>query len=296
MSSENQKIITCPILGGLGNQLFQIFTTIAYGMETKRKIVFSNTDLLTVGTVRSTYWNNFLSGLKIFTDKNFDSTPQTLLTNKYQIFNESEFSYNSIPFFPLSRKLCIIGYYQSYKYFDHIKDKLFQMIRLRNQKMAIVTEFTDLLLNESNIISMHFRLGDYKHIQDCHPLMNYEYYENAIGFIVNKKPQYNHKILYFCQIEDNEVVSEIILKLYVKYPEVSFIKVDDNIPDWKQLLIMSCCHDNIIANSTFSWWGAYFNETPEKIVCYPDKWFGPKLNHDVRDLFIDNWIKISCSE
>jgi hypothetical protein len=88
----------------------------------------------------------------------------------------------------------------------------------------------------------------------------------------------------------------MISKLSGKYPQVSFIKVDDAIPDWKQLLIMSCCHDNIIANSTFSWWGAYFNETPEKIVCYPDRWFGPKLNNDVRDLFIDSWTKIPCSE
>jgi hypothetical protein len=296
MSVENINLVTCMLMGGLGNQLFQIFATIAYGIETNRKIVFSNTDFLNVGTIRSTYWNNFLGGLTIFTDKNFDSTPQTLLKNKYHMFSEKEFSYYEIPFFPSSQKLCLVGYYQSYKYFDNIKDKLFQMIRLRKQKMAIVTEFAHLLLNESNNISIHFRLGDYKDIQDCHPLMPHEYYENALGYIVDKKPDKGHKILFFCQVEDNEVVSEIISKLSIQYPQVYFIKVDDIIPDWKQLLIMSCCHDNIIANSTFSWWGAYFNETPDKIVCYPDKWFGPKLNHDVSDLFIDSWIKIPCSK
>ena len=294
MSVENAKIVTCRLMGGLGNQLFQIFTTITYGIESKRKIVFSNTDFLTVGTVRSTYWNNFLSGLKIFTDKNFDTSIESLLINDFRFYEEPDFTYNKIPEFSTFPKLCLIGYYQSYKYFDHIKDKLFQMIRLRNQKMTVVTEFPHLLLNESNNISMHFRLGDYKDIQDRHPLMPYEYYENAIGFIVNKKPHYNHQIIYFCQMEDNEVVSEMISKMSEQFPQISFIKVDDTIPDWKQLLIMSCCHDNIIANSTFSWWGAYFNETPEKIVCYPDKWFGPKLNHDVRDLFIDSWIKIQC--
>jgi hypothetical protein len=287
-------MITCNLQGGLGNQLFQIYTTIAYGIETKRKIVFSDTDFLTVGTVRSTYWNNFLGGLKIFTDKKFDSTPHALLTDKYIFFSEKEFSYIEIPFFCDSQKICIIGYYQSYKYFHHIKDKLFQMIRLRNQKMNTIEEYSHLLLNESNNISMHFRLGDYKDIQHCHPLMPYEYYENAVGYIVNKRSEKRHHILYFCQVEDNEVVSEMISKMSEQFPQISFIKVDDTIPDWKQLLIMSCCHDNIIANSTFSWWGAYFNETPEKIVCYPDKWFGPKLNHDVRDLFIDSWIKIQC--
>lgn len=296
MSVENTNLITCMLMGGLGNQLFQIFVTIAYGIETNRKIVFSNTDFLNVGTVRSTYWNNFLGGLKIFTDKNFDSTPQKLLTNRYHMFSEKEFSYNKIPFFNDTQKLCLVGYYQSYKYFDIVRDKLFQMIRLRFQKLETISENPNLFLNKSNNISMHFRLGDYKDIQDCHPLMPYEYYKNAIEYIVNKKPDKGHQILFFCQVEDNEVVSEIISKLSIQYPQISFIKVDDAIPDWKQLLIMSCCHDNIIANSTFSWWGAYFNETPEKIVCYPDKWFGLKLNHDVSDLFIDSWIKIPCSE
>jgi len=296
MSVENKKLVTCPLMGGLGNQLFQIFTTIAYGIETKRKIIFSNTEFLDViGTIRLTYWNNFISRLKIFTDKNFDTSIESLLINDFQFYEETDFTYNKIPEFSTFPKLCIVGYYQSYKYFDDIKDKLFQMIRLRNQKMAIVTEFAHLLLNESNNISMHFRLGDYKDIQDCHPLMPYEYYENAVGYIVNKKSDKRHQILYFCQVEDNEVVSEMISKLSLKYPEVSFVKIHDNIPDWKQLLIMSCCHNNIIANSTFSWWGAYFNETPEKIVCYPDKWFGPKLNHDVGDLFIDSWTEIPCS-
>ena len=55
------------------------------------------------------------------------------------------------------------------------------------------------------------------------------------------------------------------------------MKVDDNIPDWKQMLIMANCDANIIANSTFSWWGAYFNKNPKKIVCYPNVWFGQSI-------------------
>jgi hypothetical protein len=54
--------------------------------------------------------------------------------------------------------------------------------------------------------------------------------------------------------------------------------------------------NNIIANSTFSWWGAYLNNNPEKIVCYPDQWFGPRAGHDTSDLFPKDWIKIKTSD
>ena len=55
---------------------------------------------------------------------------------------------------------------------------------------------------------------------------------------------------------------------------------------------MSCCQHNIIANSTFSWWGAYFNSNNNKIVCYPDTWFQPSVIHNTKDLFPDEWNKI----
>jgi len=61
------------------------------------------------------------------------------------------------------------------------------------------------------------------------------------------------------------------------------------------MLMMSLCQHNIIPNSTFSWWGAYFNSNTEKIVCYPDVWFGPAVSKRiVDDLFPESWTKISC--
>ena len=79
-----------------------------------------------------------------------------------------------------------------------------------------------------------------------------------------------------------------------KYSLIDFIKVDDSILDWEQLIIISLCNHNIIANSSYSWWGAYINDNKEKIVCYPSIWFGPELEkNNTNDLFPNNWIKIN---
>ena len=85
---------------------------------------------------------------------------------------------------------------------------------------------------------------------------------------------------------------DTINELIKEFPNVEFIKVDDTIDDWQQMLIMSCCRDNIIANISYSWWGSFFNKNENKIVCYPCQWFGPNLNHDTIDLYPSTWKKI----
>ena len=326
------KYVSCYLMGGLGNQLFQLFTSIAYSMKHKRKLLFPYADKLYTGTIRNTYWETFLYTLKMYTkydNKNYFTLDMLSLFSKYK---EHGFEYNEIPEL-LHDKVFLHGYYQSYKYFENEKNTIFSLIRLRQQQENILLE-NPLFASYTNKISMHFRLGDYKEIQNCHPLMPYEYYYNALDVIVNRNNQhiistdYNeydsvfiklndetklketptvtpnkeitqndtkYNVFYFCQKEDNIVVNDIINKLKEKFINVSFFKIDDELPDWKQLLLMSCCNDNIIANSTFSWWGAYFNGDADKIVCYPNKWFGVSIQHNTIDLFPKEWNKISIS-
>jgi glycosyl transferase family 25 len=77
---------------------------------------------------------------------------------------------------------------------------------------------------------------------------------------------------------------------------MNFVKVDSILKDWEQLLLMSLSEHNIIANSSFSWWGAYLNNNKNAIVCYPDIWFGPAMKDtNVKDLFPNNWIKCNAT-
>jgi len=299
------NIISITLMGGLGNQLFQIFTTIAYGIKYNRRIVFPYTDTVNVGIERNTYWENFLYSLKNYTTFNTGLGIRNSLFSRFSNYSEKGFHYTSIPDFNY-KEMLFNGYFQSYKYFHDYRDTLFSFIRLSKQKESILNDFSSYftLVEADGVnverpnsscatISMHFRLGDYVNIQHCHPLMPYNYYLNALNYIVTQRPSQQIKVLYFCQLEDNNTVSSIIEKLQENFPTIIFEKVDDTIPDWKQMLIMSCCHYNIIANSTFSWWGGYFNSNKDKIVCYPNVWFGPSINHNTTDLFPNNWTKIS---
>jgi len=284
--------ITCHLMGGLGNQLFQIFSTISYGMKYQRKIIFQYSDSLFVGKVRPTYWNNFLSNLKGFTTYNNQEGISNDKLMLFPRFKENDFQFQEIPNFN-EQYLMLFGYFQSYKYFEEYKNTIFSFLKLTSQIENVKLSYNQYFDNSKHTISMHFRLGDYKDIQNFHPLMPYEYYKNALEHIITSRDKNTvYDVLYFCEKEDNDAVTNIIENLIKIYPEMNFIKIDDTIDDWKQMLLMSSCQDNIIANSTFSWWGAYFNMNSEKIICYPHKWFGPSANHNISDLFPLSWKKI----
>jgi hypothetical protein len=275
-------------MGGLGNQLFQIFTTISYGLDNERSIIFPYTEFLTTGVKRPTYWNNFLYSLIPFTNLNKNFHNNTLM--KFPKYKEPFFHYTNIPNYQ-ETEIMLYGYFQSYKYFQHNIKHIFTLLEIHAKQQNIIRDYNTLFHTARTIVSMHFRIGDYKQIQNCHPLLPYEYYENSINYIYNKHKYI--KILYFCEKQDNNSVTNFINKLQNKFTSIEFIKVDDNIPDWEQMLIMSCCSHNIIANSSFSWWGSFFNQNKDQIVCYPYNWFGPALQHNICDLIPNNWNKIT---
>ena len=296
-------MITCVLMGGLGNQLFQIFTTIAVSIELKDKFMFPNN--LYGGTRTRTYWNTLLKELK----SSVMMKPSNSL--KLPVYKEVGFKYNKIQLSSDMVKrnggVLLYGYYQSYKYFENKYEKIAKYIKLDEQRKVIRdTYFVDNNLDiiptnpENNIISLHFRMGDYKKLSDYHPIMDTEYYIKSIGLILNKI-KYNNDanrrvtILYFYEKEDAADVLTKIELIKKEYPFIEFkcADSDSRMEDWQQILLMSCCQHNIIANSSFSWWGAYFNNNPQKIVCYPDKWFGENLkSNDVSDMCPKTWNKI----
>jgi hypothetical protein len=281
-------------MGGLGNQLFQIFATLAYAVQNQYTCVFPY--FVWFDKKRHTYWDSFLLELKKYTTSNTELGITNNDITNFNVYREPHFHYN--PITSMNTNFLISGYFQSYMYFDNVADKLFSMIALR-EKQSIIKEKYEYLFTDSSItrISMHFRIGDYKNLQNYHNILPYQYYQNALEKIVSQltKPT-KINVLYFCEECDNLEVNQHIekLKLFFNNIEIEFVKIQDKIEDWEQLLLMSVCDHNIIANSTYSWWGAYFNTNSNKMVCYPKVWFGPSnSHHNLMYLFPPSWNCIS---
>jgi hypothetical protein len=124
-----------------------------------------------------------------------------------------------------------------------------------------------------------------------------DYYKNALQYIVTEEINIHIKnktnnVLYFCEDDDVETVEKAIDALRIDFPLLHFSRASSTQTDWEQMLLMSLCRHNIIANSSFSWWAAYFNSNVTKLVCYPEKWFGPATSNDTSDLFPEDWIQI----
>jgi hypothetical protein len=276
-------------MGGLGNQLFQIFATISYAIKSKNRFKFMALEKLGGGstTIRYTFWNTFFLNLKPF-----------LLTDLPQVMviKERDFTYNELPVVEMINKnVLLFGYFQSYKYFQENYNIICRIIGIEHLKIKVLSKLN--LLNEDQLIdniSLHFRLGDYKKLQDFHPVMTYEYYEKSLSYIQTKNIDKTYKIIYFCEDADIDDVLITIHKLRTKFPEYNFVRGDNSLHDWEQMIYMSCCHHNIIANSSFSWWAAYFNSRTDKIVCYPSVWFGPSANNNTKDLCPNDWVKIKA--
>jgi len=285
-------MISVYLMGGLGNQLFQIFHTIAYALRYNLEYVFPYSETLKIGVERPTYWNNLLSNLKPYTSTSIPRLP---------MLKEPAFHYTEIP--KINQDLMFYGYFQSYKYFEDQYEKICEIIGINDMKQSIISKSksnstTPEILEDT--ISMHFRMGDYKYKQDYHPVLPVSYYINALKHIMSTTKCNRWIVKCFYEMEDISIVTEYIdtLKGMTDMKDIEFVYtrmcVADCVADWEEMLEMSVCRHNIIANSSFSWWGAYLNTHEDKIVCYPSVWFGPKLEmNNVKDLCPSKWVKIN---
>lgn len=291
-------MITVLINGGLGNQLFQVFATLAAAVRTGDTCYFLRVPTDAVGK-RPTYWNSLFHQLKALMVIPTRENVQRFM--RLPEYREPAFAYTPLPRKTAmnSTPLKLVGYFQSHKYFNDVQAAIYDKLQLLEQQRDIRAE-SAWFPTGTVTIAMHFRIGDYKHIQESHPVLPLEYYRRALKHIVAGVPpdQTPINVLIFGEACDNAAILDHMRQLMAEPAfagRCRFHMVPDLVADWKQLLLMSLCDHNVIANSTFSWWGAYLNQNPGKMVCYPSTWFGPALQmHNTRDLFPAEWVRIDA--
>ncbi len=270
---------------GLGNQLFMIFALVSYAFDHGiNYMIKSHLNNTMNGT--KTYWNTILDS---FQDKIYENNE---IETEYL---EPSFDYNKLPDTLASSEYIIKGFFQSYKYFEHNYEKILEIMNLKKKINDVKNEYGYLIKEKT--IALHFRIGDYVGLQNYHCIKGPEYYINALRALDNElkikgENIQEYTILYFCQTHDKYCVDQMLNIIQnMNYFNYKFVAVPDDIEDWKQMLLMSLCDHFIIANSTFSWFGAYLCEKKDKLVCYPQIWFGPALagTHNIKDLCPLSW-------
>lgn len=113
-------------------------------------------------------------------------------------------------------------------------------------------------------------------LQDCHPIQDMNYYNQAMNLIKSDKYM---------------IFSDDIPLCKTKFIGDQFIFAEGN-SNIEDLALQASCDNNIICNSSFSWWAGFLNKNPNKKVIYPSKWFGVKLPHNTNDMCPPEWIKI----
>ena len=176
------------------------------------------------------------------------------------------------------------GYWQSYKYLEPIRDVLIKELTLKED---IETKYKVVLnqISDTDSVSIHVRRGDYANdpkTKAVHQTFGLEYYQEAIKIIGEKIS----KPTFFVFSDDIEWVKQ---NLKIDFPTI-FVS-GPQIKDYEELIIMSKCKNNIIANSSFSFWGAWLNQNPNKIVIAPKKWNNGNPE-DYKDLLPKEWIQI----
>jgi Glycosyl transferase family 11 len=267
------RMITHTLYGGLGNQLFQIFTVIALSLKSGHEFYFEYKEDSLLKQ------SSLLTSLLPFCKSTEECRALEQYLHVHHIREPESHQYDAHCFdkvftsFNHEHLFILEGYFQSYLYFQNEFDTIVQMLTMENDFIhQWSTIFSDIIMSEG--VAIHFRLGDYKHLQNTHIILPCNYYRNALQYISGKTTLL--RVVYVCQQEDQEIVeSYYIPRLSQCFPQCTWISIYDIgiDKDEEQLLYMSLMKFLVIANSTFSLWAAYLNNiNNDKCICYPSTW------------------------
>jgi hypothetical protein len=295
-------MIIVRLTGGLGNQLFQYAIGKALSIISNEKMLFD------VSSYNSDKLRNYELGIfNLGIDfaetadviKNQHASPFIMDRIKYKVLRKSipyyrfpvlkeqsfDFDLNYTNF--RNRNVYLDGYWQSENYFRHIKQILLTDLKLDELTLSIEMKcYKQEIENSNSSVSIHIRRGDYLSNPTTtayHGICDLAYYDKAMSKIEN----HVENPIYFVFSDDKEYVKEVFAH------KKNMIIIENVSKDHEELILMSMCKHNIIANSSFSWWGAWLNQHRDAIKIAPQKWFNdPLMQLQTKDILPDCWYRI----
>lgn len=287
-------MVIVQIQGGLGNQLF------GYCLYKKFKLngTESYADLTLYKNIRNkTAYNLNLLNLTLdefqYTKKqlsylcgmSFAQRVSRKLGFKpefpYKDYREKEFGKYEERIFNLD-DVRLLGYFQSEKYFSDIKTQIRDEIQFIGADCEMIKK-KQKEINEKNSVSIHVRLGDYLNSQNLYGgICTKEYYEKAISYIKVRVPD----PVFYVFSNDMHDAMDILAGCDVECRPICTNGYKDAHLD---MFLMSCCKHHIIANSSFSWWGAWLNSNTNKIIIAPKRWLN---GFETPDIAYENWVRM----
>lgn len=291
-------MIVVQLIGGLGNQMFQY----AFGRAISEKYA---SKLLVDLSIIDHYENHngyelgrvFNLPIKVISKEELKKSFGVLsnlyvqkIAKKLNIFPikkmiiEPSYAYTG-NIKPREKECLFFGYWQSYKYFSSIE----QVIRDDFRFLPNVDRVNSKLIEEcsnTESVSIHVRRGDYvKNVKTnkFHGTCSISYYEDAIKYI---KHSCKNPLFYVFSDDIEWARRHLPLK-----PDAIFVSHNEGRNSFEDMRLMSLCKHNIIANSSFSWWGAWLNSNPEKCVIAPKKWFA-RSDLSANDLIPLTWVRL----
>ena len=256
--------VTSKLNGQLGNQCFQIATALSLAWDNGVQASFPD-------LIKEVHDGIPVNREQVFWRLSMSDFP---LVNKYK---EPYFHYSSIPY---KKNIQLEGYFQSEKYFKHHKEKIINLFEAKPEIVYYLLEKYNKYLSAPETVSIHVRTYSKENpTHSFYCLNGRKYVKRAMKFF--------SKDVTFLVFSDDINWAKKNLKGLAK--NMYFIEGEKYYYDF---FLMSLCDHNIISNSSFSWWAAYLNRNPNKIVIAPKKWFHEKLGMNISDLIPPEWIRV----
>ncbi len=287
-------MIVVNLKGGLGNQMFQYAFGKALSIRNSDEVLLDTSGLSRANEVGDIYRPFTLSAFNI---KASIASAETAARMKdpYGIFSKlwRRFSFKvlrrqNIGWNPRAARMrgdiYLDGYWQSPKYFEPFELAIREEFTLAEPLSPAAAAIAE-RMQSSNSIMLHVRRGDYvsnKAVAAAYGPCTPAYYERAVAYL----SQHVQDPSWFIFSDDIAWVKE-----HLPLPgNVTYVS-ETPMTDPEELVLMAACKHNIIANSTFSWWGAWLNPNPEKIVAAPTPWIDA-MPREYADLIPASWIQL----